>query len=100
MALHLPNGLVQLVWVQAAKRIGAIYACLPTTLSIKVRTSLLTTPVTRLKAYLSIHTSIHTSLFTPLYSHLHPHLRPHFSPPLPSMYELFYNFLPHLSLQT
>jgi len=32
---HNIAGLAQLVWVQAAKRIGAVYACLPTTLSIK-----------------------------------------------------------------
>jgi aspartate-semialdehyde dehydrogenase len=35
LVLHLPNGLSQLVWLQAAKRVGAVYACLPTTLSIK-----------------------------------------------------------------
>ena len=35
LVLHLPNGLAQLVWLQAAKRVGAVYACLPTTLSTK-----------------------------------------------------------------
>lgn len=35
LVLHLPNGLAQLFWLQAAKRVGAVYACLPTTLSIK-----------------------------------------------------------------
>jgi len=58
IVLHLPNGLAQLIWLQAAKRLGAVYTCLPITLSIKA----LADRIADLGACLVITSSVQSSM--------------------------------------